>query len=80
MANRQGSFLERMIEPYSIPAELLACLAPFSTVFNTIYLPQYTAHLKAQPALAHLPFGRWQEVLQAAADWGKKKLDDSVLE
>ncbi len=50
--------------------ELLACLAPFSTVINTRLLPQYTEHLKAQPALANLPFDRWPEVLQAAADWG----------
>ncbi len=50
--------------------DLLACLAPFSTVFATGLLPQYTEQLKAQPALADLPFDRWPEVLQAAADWG----------
>jgi tetratricopeptide (TPR) repeat protein len=50
--------------------ELLACLVPFSTVIYTNFLSQYTEYLKAQPALANLPFDRWPEVLQAAADWG----------
>ena len=50
--------------------ELLACLAPFSTVFNTDFLPEYIERLKEQPALAQLPFDRWPEVLQAAKNWG----------
>ena len=33
-------------------------------------LEQYTEQLKAQPALAHLPFDRWGEVLQEAVNWG----------
>lgn len=49
---------------------LLACLAPFSGVIWAQLLPQYTAQLKQQPALAHLPFERWPEVLQEAANWG----------
>jgi len=49
---------------------LLACLAPFTGVFNANLLPQYTAQLKAQPALAGLPYERWQEVLTEALNWG----------
>ncbi|MCA9872365.1 MAG: CHAT domain-containing protein, partial [Anaerolineales bacterium] len=49
---------------------LLACLAPFTGVFNANWLPQYTAQLKAQPALAALPYDRWQEVLTEALNWG----------
>jgi tetratricopeptide (TPR) repeat protein len=49
---------------------LLVCLAPFVGVINAAVLPQYSEFLRAQPALAHLPFDRWQEVLQEAADWG----------
>jgi len=33
-------------------------------------LNHYTEKLKAQPALAHLPFERWAEVLQEAVNWG----------
>ncbi|MBI2303118.1 MAG: tetratricopeptide repeat protein [Chloroflexi bacterium] len=49
---------------------LLTCLAPFTSVINVRVLEQYTAQLRQQPALAHLPYERWQEVLQAAANWG----------
>jgi tetratricopeptide (TPR) repeat protein len=49
---------------------LLACLAPFTGVVYTGALEQYTAQLKGQPALAGLPFERWPEVLQEAANWG----------
>jgi tetratricopeptide (TPR) repeat protein len=50
--------------------ELMACLAPFTGVIDTRFLPQYTEQLKAQPAMAALHFERWQEVMQEAADWG----------
>ena len=50
--------------------QLLTCLAPFTSVLGTDQLSNYTAQLRQQPALAHLPFERWQEVLQEAADWG----------
>jgi hypothetical protein len=50
--------------------QLLLCLAPFTGVINREWLPQYTAQLKAQPALAHLPFHRWDEVLTEAINWG----------
>lgn len=49
---------------------LLMCLAPFSLVFNTQWIEPYTEQLRQQPALAHLPFDRWGEVLQEAANWG----------
>ena len=49
---------------------LLLCLAPFTGVINQEWLPQYTEQLKAQPALAHLPFHRWDEVLTEAINWG----------
>ena len=49
---------------------LLVCLAPFVGVINTSFLPQYSEGLRARLELAHLPFDRWQEVLQEAADWG----------
>ena len=49
---------------------LLACLAPFTSVLNTRYLPQYTQALQQQPALAHLPYTRWPEVLKQAENWG----------
>ena len=49
---------------------LLRCLAPFTGVVNLNWLGQYTEQLKAQPALAGLPYDRWGEVLQQAANWG----------
>ena len=50
--------------------ELLACLAPFTGVFNKGWLKTYTERLKAQPALKSVPFDRWPEVFAEAADWG----------
>ena len=50
--------------------QLLLCLAPFTGVINREWLPQYTEQLKAQPALAHLPFHCWNEVLAEAINWG----------
>lgn len=50
--------------------QLLTCLAPFTSVINAQWLPQYTERLRAQPALAHLPFEQWDKVLQQAANWG----------
>ncbi len=49
---------------------LLLCLAPFTGVINTGWLEQYTERLKAQPALADLPYAQWQTVLQEAVNWG----------
>ena len=47
-----------------------ACLTPFSGVFNTQWISQYTQKLRAQPALSGLPFERWTEVLLEATEWG----------
>ncbi|MCP4119827.1 MAG: tetratricopeptide repeat protein [Desulfobacteraceae bacterium] len=49
---------------------LLLCLAPFTGVINLNGLDQYTALLKAQAPLAHLPYDRWQAVLKEALNWG----------
>ena len=50
--------------------QLLACLAPFTGVFNTMYQDKYLEHLRRQDALQALPFDRWDEVMHAAAQWG----------
>jgi hypothetical protein len=39
-------------------------------VVCTSALERYTDRLKARPAVADLPFARWAEVLQGAANWG----------
>ena len=49
---------------------LLTCLAPFMSVINAEFLPQYTERLRQQPSLAHLPFDRWPDVLKEAVNWG----------
>ena len=49
---------------------LLLCLAPFTAVLWEDMLEKYTARLWEQPALSDLPFERWPQVLQEAADWG----------
>jgi tetratricopeptide (TPR) repeat protein len=50
--------------------DLLACLAPFTSVVRVGWLPQYSELLKQHPALAGLPFDRWPEVLAEAENWG----------
>jgi tetratricopeptide (TPR) repeat protein len=50
--------------------QLLLCLAPFVGVINTNGLAFYTELLKQQPTLAHLPFEKWETVLQEAKNWG----------
>jgi tetratricopeptide (TPR) repeat protein len=50
--------------------QLLLCLAPFTSVIDTVVLNNYTNHLRQQPILASLPFERWPEVLQEAQNWG----------
>ena len=41
-------------------------------------LENYTAQLRQQPALAALPFERWPEVLQEAANWGLLSPDPDI--
>jgi hypothetical protein len=57
---------------------LLSCLAPFSDVFNTMWLEQYSDRLRKQPALRDLPFDRWTEVLKEAINWGLLSPDPEV--
>ena len=49
---------------------LLLCLAPFTGVIFVPTLPAYVDRLRAQPALATLPFERWDAVLAEARRWG----------
>ena len=50
--------------------ELLLCLAPFSGVFDSSFVTQYSKQLKQQPELKDLAHERWPEVLQEAMNWG----------
>jgi tetratricopeptide (TPR) repeat protein len=58
--------------------QLLLCLAPFTSVVDTGMLNNYTKHLQQQPILVSLPFDRWPEVLQEAANWGLLSLDPDI--
>lgn len=49
---------------------LLECLAPFKGVVYEPLLETYTEHLRAEPALADLPFDLWPTVVQEAKNWG----------
>src|SRR5260221_9216229 len=57
---------------------VLLCLAPFTSVFDTGALNNYTKHLKQQPVLSALPFERWPEVLQEAINWGLLSADSDL--
>jgi tetratricopeptide (TPR) repeat protein len=57
---------------------LLLCLAPFTAVIDTALLDNYTKRLRQQPILATLPFERWPEVLQEAANWGLLSPDSKI--
>ena len=50
--------------------DLLACLAPFTSVININVIPEYIEKLREQSILSDLPFDRWQDVLQEAVNWG----------
>jgi tetratricopeptide (TPR) repeat protein len=58
--------------------QLLLCLAPFTSVIDTQVLNNYTNHLRQQPALASLPFGRWPEVIGEAQNWGLLSPDPDI--
>ncbi|HJT56452.1 MAG TPA: CHAT domain-containing protein, partial [Ktedonobacteraceae bacterium] len=58
--------------------QLLLCLAPFTSVIWLDMLENYTNHLKQQPILSTLPFERWPEVLQEAANWGLLSPDADI--
>ena len=59
--------------------QLLACLAPFTGVFNTTCQDEYLEHLRRQDALQALPFNRWDEVLRATVQWGLVTEDAHLL-
>ena len=59
--------------------QLLACLAPFtSVIWQDMLEGNYTDALKQQPALKDLPFERWPEVIQQATNWGLVHPDAQV--
>ena len=58
--------------------QLLLCLAPFNAVIYQGAIAQYTEQLQQQPALAHLPFERWPEVIQEAQNWGLLSPDPEI--
>jgi hypothetical protein len=58
--------------------QLLLCLAPFTSVVDTGLLDNYTNHLRQQPVLATLPFGRWSDVLQESQNWGLLSPDPAI--
>jgi tetratricopeptide (TPR) repeat protein len=58
--------------------QLLLCLAPFTSVFDTGVLNNYTDHLKQQSALTSLPFDRWPEVIREAQNWGLLSPDPDI--
>ncbi|MDQ2904681.1 MAG: CHAT domain-containing protein [Chloroflexota bacterium] len=58
--------------------QLLACLAPFTSVIYVDLLEEYTNLLKQQPVLATLPFERWPQVIQEAKNWGLLSPDPDI--
>lgn len=60
-------------------SEMLLCLAPFSLVFSKLLSRDYIALLREEPTLAHLPFDRWDELLEEAARWGLITLESSGI-
>ncbi|MBA2285112.1 MAG: tetratricopeptide repeat protein, partial [Ktedonobacteraceae bacterium] len=58
--------------------QLLACLAPFTSVIWIALLEKYTDGLKQQLVLATLPFERWPQVVQEAKNWGLLSPDPDI--
>lgn len=50
--------------------KLLLCFAPFNSVINLGWLPQYTEQLKRLPTFQDWPFQLWEEVIQETVNWG----------
>lgn len=50
--------------------EVLASLIPFTSVVNQDLADIYVAYLLNQPAVAHLPWHRWREVIRDITDKG----------
>jgi tetratricopeptide (TPR) repeat protein len=55
--------------------QLLLCLAPFASVFDTDMLELYTHHLGQQPTLNTLPLERLSEAIHEAENWGLLSAD-----
>jgi len=50
--------------------DLLICLAPFTSVFNTMFQDEYTEALRAQPDLASLAYDKLSDILAEAESMG----------
>ncbi len=50
--------------------QLLACLAPFTSVLCVDLLEKYSDRLRKQPVLKVLPFEHWPQIIQEAKNWG----------
>jgi len=50
--------------------DLLLCLAPFTGVFNTMFIDEYTEALQAQSSLVNLPFDKWENILSETENMG----------
>lgn len=50
--------------------EVLASLIPFTSVINQDLADTYVGYLHNQPAVAHLPWHRWREVIRDITDKG----------
>ncbi|MEO6891606.1 MAG: hypothetical protein ABI456_18640 [Ktedonobacteraceae bacterium] len=64
-------FIEYSYSTLSLEAQqVLACLAPFTSVLCVDLLEKYIDRLKLQPVLRALPFEHWAQVIQEAKNWG----------
>lgn len=59
--------------------DMLCCLAPFTSVINIKGVERYIFFLKQQPALSHLPFDLWPEMMDAAKRRGLVSPDPMFL-
>jgi tetratricopeptide (TPR) repeat protein len=50
--------------------KLLLCLAPFTSMINLGFLPQYTEQLKRFSTFGDWPFQLWEKVIQETVNWG----------
>jgi tetratricopeptide (TPR) repeat protein len=50
--------------------KLLLCFAPFNSVINLGFLPEYTEQLRKFPTFEDWPFQLWEEVIQETVNWG----------
>jgi len=50
--------------------KLLIFLAPFNSIINLTFLPQYTEQLKQFPSFKDYPFELWESVISETVNWG----------